>query len=155
MFHAQHVARLFVCLLVAVVLTGCGGGAEPHFVVTGTSVEDGKPYVIPEGQYEEGGSCVELEFLAVDDSGALAEGGAAGYTYVKQDGSFVIDGTDGSGVPAGKYRAVVRRLGESDDDYGDLWGGKSEFDKSPFEFDIQSDQQITIDIAKSPTSTDG
>lgn len=154
MFDTRHLAKSFVCVLFATVLIGCGGGAEPHYVVTGTVVDDGKPYVIPEDQYEEGGSCVELEFLAVDESGALAEGEAAYYTYVKQDGSFVIDGTDGSGVPAGKYRAVVRRKGETDNEHGDLWGGKFEFDKSPFEFDIQSDQQITIDIATSPTSVD-
>jgi hypothetical protein len=49
-------------MLFAAVLIGCGG-AEPHFVVTGTVVEDGKPYVIPEEQYEG----VELPVVAGDD----------------------------------------------------------------------------------------
>jgi hypothetical protein len=131
-----------------VVVAGCGGG-EPHYVVTGSVVEGGQPVVIEE--YEEGASCVELEFVPLDESGAVVSAETY-WAYAKEDGTFVIDGTDGSGIPAGKYRVSVRKMGDTVNGPDDLWQGAHSGDNSKFIYEITADtDDLQIDVASPPT----
>lgn len=133
----------WVALCIAIV--GCGGG-DPQYTVTGKVVEGGQPIVIE--MYEEGGSCLEVEFFPLDEGGALASDAVSHIAFCAEDGSFQMYGAEGEGIPPGKYRVAVRRLGETEDESGDMWGGKFDGDKSPFVVDVPSSEDIVIDIAK-------
>ncbi len=139
-----------ICLIswvvACVAVAGCGG--QKLVTVTGEVVEGGQPVVLD--VYEEGASCLEVDFCPLDEAGNLVSDPDAPSqsTYCKEDGSFVVEGYDGKGIPAGKYRVAVRRLGQTPNGPGDVWQGKFERDKSPFVVDVPSDDDIVIDIAK-------
>jgi len=135
--------------ILCIAIAGCGDGIT-RVTVTGKVVDGGEPYVIPEDEYEEGGCCVELEFCHLDESGEFE--GDRFSVIAKSDGSFLVDGYEGDGIPLGKYRVALRRpTGEmTEDGIDDLFNGKFEPDNSPFEFDITETQKepIVIDISK-------
>lgn len=144
MLYLERRVYLLFGALVSLIVAGCGG--EPLYKVTGKVVDGGQPVAMP-ADAEEGGPGLELEFCPLDDSGNLA--GDSFQTYAEQDGSFVMDGNFGDGIPAGKYRVVVRHMGENEEgDSVDLLDGKFEMENSPLEYDITGDQEITIDISK-------
>ena len=135
----QWIRSLVLCIAVA----GCGGG--PTLVtVTGKVVDGGQPVIIQD--YEQGGSCLEVEFFPlgeVDDSATNVY-----LAFCEQDGSFTLNGFDGNGIPVGNYRVAVRRLGQTPSGRGDVWRGKFDGENSPFVFDITDSEEIVIDIAK-------
>lgn len=146
-----YLAWAMLCFVVA----GCGSGVK-KVEVTGKVVDGGQPYVVPEEEYEEGGCCVQLEFCTLDESGDFADEAERFSVNAKSDGSFLVDGNDGDGIPVGKYRVALRRrtgeMTESGSD--DLFNGKFEPENSPFEFDITDDQEIVIDISKTAPASE-
>jgi len=139
--------------ILCIAIAGCGDGIK-RVQVTGKVVDGGQPYVVPEEEYEEGGCCVEVEFCPLDESGNFE--GHRFSVYAQSDGTFLIDGIDGDGIPAGKYRVGLRRrtgeMNESGSD--DLFNGKFEPDNSPFEYDITEAQEIVIDISKTAPASE-
>jgi hypothetical protein len=130
--------------LLCTTVAGCGGGGPTLVTVTGKVVDGGQPVAIQD--YEQGGSCLEVEFFPlgeIDDSATYVYS-----AYCEQDGSFVLDGMDGNGIPVGNYRVAVRRLGETRSGRGDVWQGRFDGEKSPFVFDITDGEEIVIDVSK-------
>jgi hypothetical protein len=62
----------------------------------------------------------------------------------------VVDGDDGSGIPAGKYKVAVYRRGETNDENNDVWGGKFGPENTPFVIEANGTDEAVIDISKSP-----
>jgi hypothetical protein len=133
-------------ILLAVSFCGCGSGGK-LVQVTGKVVDGGTPVTISEEDYEEGGSCLEIILIPLDDEGNIATADAQG-AYCKPDGTFVIE--EGLGIPPMKYRVAVFHRGETNDDSGDLWKNKFDEENSPFVYDITEDMELVIDISKTP-----
>ncbi len=144
-----HCAWTLACLALA----GCGGGGERLTTVKGKVLSGGRPVVIPD--YEEGGSCLQVEFFSLDESGKPAQNKPTYGSLVKEDGSFTVTDAEGKGVPAGKYRVAVRRLGETPEGRGDVWGGTFDADKSPFHVEIPSPGEVVIDLAQASAGKSG
>jgi hypothetical protein len=144
--HSKAIGLLLACAAIATI--GCGG--EPRYVIKGTVVEGGKPVEFE--YYEEGGSCVELEFEQVGDYGGSTEIESFS-TFAKEDGSFVIDGSDGSGIPAGEYRVSLKKIGDTVNGPDDLWQGAHVGANSQFVYEITADMDnLKIDVASPPSS---
>lgn len=140
-----------VCLgVVCLALAGCTQG-EKLTKVRGKVVENGQPIVIQ--QYEEGGSCLQVMFVPLDEAGKIANGPVYS-DYATADGVFEITGDMGDGIPLRKYRMVVRRVGQTPGGgIGDLWNGKFDAQKSTFSVDVTgSEGEVVIDIAKAPSA---
>jgi hypothetical protein len=148
-----YLERAGYCLLVVIVgiaVAGCDGGGVTLVKVTGKVVDGGQPVEL-EGGYEEGGNCVEVEFVPLDQSGSPKSGAPAYFKYAAEDGSFVMSGDEGKGIPKGKYRVCVYRRGaETDHPSGDAWEGKFNRENSPFEFDVSRGKELVIDISNPP-----
>lgn len=139
-FHSALWA--LTCLAVA----GCGT-TEQLATVSGKVVEGGQPVAIED--YEEGGSCLEVEFFPVDEAGQVIPTKPSYGNFVQENGSFVVEGLEGLGIPEGKYRVAVRRIGTTS--YGpgqDVWEGKFEADRSPFSVDVPATGEVVIDLAQ-------
>jgi hypothetical protein len=102
--------RFAVALLAATLVAspGCGGSGKTVWV-TGKLLKGGAAYVPPEGQN------VNVTFIGLetqDASGKMVQGGEPYQADVDQaKGTFSVPGTDGRGIPPGKYRvAVVQKL---------------------------------------------
>jgi hypothetical protein len=134
---------ILVCTMI-----GCGGGGVKLVTVEGKVVDGGAAVSIE--NYEEGGSCLELEWIPLDDAGQPKGDAESYYIFVAEDSTFVVDGNDGSGIPEGKYKVAVFRRGETNDENGDVWAGKFGPDKSPFTIDVGVDEEVVIDISKTP-----
>ncbi len=153
MISLERALHGFLVVMTCFALAGCGGG-EKLVTVTGKVVEDGQPLAIEEREYRTGGG-VEVTFYPLDSAGNVAKQAKSYGTTAKQDGTFVMDGDQGEGIPAGKYRVALR--GQSSSGYsptapsqGDRWGGKFDAGNSPFTFDIQENQEIVLDVSQAP-----
>jgi hypothetical protein len=117
--------------------TGCGDG---KFFAKGRLLKSGKPCSLPDGEY------YHVTFVPV-----LPDGKPAGdyyYCTVNQaDGTFRSVGKDLRGVPPGKYRVAVEHFKNKKD----LLGGRYDFDRTPYVFDVDgSTSEIVIDIDQPP-----
>ncbi|MCS7238466.1 MAG: hypothetical protein NZ899_09360 [Thermoguttaceae bacterium] len=133
-------------------VVGCGGiGGERLVTIRGRVLEKGQP--VRAGGPEEGGRRIELTFYPVDEAGNPAQGKQSWSCTVQADGSFVMDGA-GKGIPAGRYKVVVRgqaASGQYDPRApkaagGDIFEGRFSLQKTPFVYNFTSNQEITIDI---------
>jgi hypothetical protein len=145
----ERIACCCLAALACAALAGCGSG-ESLVVVSGEVVEGGTPVAIPD--FEEGENCFEVEFFPLDEAGNLVS--AASYAaVVEEDGSFEVKGPMGEGIPPGKYRVAVWRVGgeedEEDEEEAAATGPWAKFNKenSPFEFEVPGDE-IVIDISQ-------
>jgi hypothetical protein len=139
--------RCAICSFVALLLpllTGCGGGPKEKLVVVkGAVVEDGQAFTIAEDDYEEGGACLEVGFIP-----EKAEAKSF-FTYAAPDGTFTMDGDMGDGIPLGKYKVSILRLGETDHESGCLWQGKFDQEKTPFTAEVtEAGGDVVIDLKK-------
>jgi hypothetical protein len=142
-------------VLVCVAVVGCGGSVK-RVTVTGKIVDGGKPLALTGRDYQEGAASVEVRFYPDDEAlvALLEKLPVSLSASAKQDGTFVIDGGDGKGIPVGKYKVAVTNRNMNADrrnpaaGQGDVWGGKFSADKTPFKFDIQDAQEIVLDIAQ-------
>ena len=136
--------------MLTLALAGCDMG-EKLVTVTGRIVEGGQPLAVAESEYRTGGG-VEVRFVPLDDAGQFARGGTSFATSTQPDGTFVMDGDVGDGIPAGRYRVVLSRRGAGSyspdaQSQGDMYAGKFDLENSPFTFDLQSDQEIVLDLS--------
>jgi hypothetical protein len=124
-------------------------------VASGKVLEGGSAVAIPD--YEEGENCLQVEFFPLDESGNLAAQAQSFSADVAEDGSFEVEGDMGEGIPPGKYRVAVRRVGEEsegEDEEEDEGGSGSadpwaKFNKenSPFVVEVPG-EDIVIDLSK-------
>lgn len=157
MVNTKKAVSALLFVLVSVLLVGCGGGVK-RVVVTGKVVDGGKPLALTGPEYQEGAAAVEVAFYPDDPAltEILAKTPVSLSARVKPDGTFALGGGDGKGIPVGKYKVTLtnrnpgayrpERTGGGGQ--GDAWGGKFSLDKTPFAYDIQSEQEIVLDVAK-------
>ena len=136
---------------------GCGGSVE-RVTVTGKIVDGGAPLKLAGTEQPGAPSPVEIRFCPVDEALTKVISGMpiSLSASPKQDGSFVIDGGDGKGIPVGRYKVTMsnrnmmmdRRSAPKSGAQGDVWEGRFSIENTPFSFDIQAPQEIVLDIAK-------
>src|SRR5262249_20866658 len=128
MRRMNGLAYLFGLLLLPT-LAGCARVSH----VSGRVVEDGKPYT-PTDEY------VGLSFTRAEPALSVS-------VSIQKDGSFVVYGPEGEGLPPGKYKVGY---------YSDIEGGKKKRikdltpDKSSLELDLAAGDRvnITVDLVK-------
>jgi hypothetical protein len=99
----RHLVRVFYLSLVLCLLSGCPTGPK-KYRVTGKLTQGGKPLSVSEPQA--GFREVTILFVPdTDDETLRANPQPAIYNF--EDGTFVVEGVDGKGIPAGKYRVCV------------------------------------------------
>jgi hypothetical protein len=131
--------RLLVAACVAVLLAGCGGGRG--IKVEGKVLRDGKPYTPQQG--------LKLN-LSLNGTGS----GNQATTYpatVADDGSFVVDGPKGAGVPPGKYTINANLTPEGTDPDSLSKAQKASAALAAIngkECEVAAGRPITIDIGK-------
>jgi len=135
----------FLAVVCGSVAVGCGPGGGGGVVAKGKLLDGGTPAAIPD--YKESSNCYELEFFPLDASGNLAVARSYRAT-VAQDGSFsVTDQTGKGGIPPGKYRVAVARIGQAGGgEAEDLWQGKFGRQVSPFTCEVKAGEEITIEL---------
>ncbi len=147
--------RTLSCLLVVMIcfaVVGCPGGGGRLVTVTGKILKDGTPLALEGRDFQEGAAYVEVTFYELDDAGAVATDGRAYSATAKPDGTFVVAGDEGNGIPVGKYRVALRYSGSSSgyspdrQPSGGPWEGNFDASNSPFTFDIQGDQEVVLDV---------
>ncbi len=133
-----------IAVLCGTLAVGCGRD-DGGVVAKGMLLDGGAPAVVPD--FKDGESCYELEFFPLDASGNLAVAQSYSVT-VAQDGSFTVtDRTLKGGIPPGKYRVAVARIGMTrGGDVEDLWQGKFGRQVSPFTCEVQAGKEITIEL---------
>jgi hypothetical protein len=98
--------RLILAMIIAplVVSPGCGESTN-HVWVTGKLLKGGASYAPPKDQQV----YVTLVGLEIQDkSGNTIKSGEPFWAEVDQEsGTFFVPGTDGQGIPPGKYRVAV------------------------------------------------
>ena len=129
---------LFLPLLIGLISLGCGDSS--HIKAKGRLVKGGQPYLAPEG------TGFRVFFVPLDvPEGKHYESFAAEYNA--EDGSFLVQGKDGKGLPRGKYRVDLQLMKSKED----LLGGKLLGKKSPYVMEVTSgadDLVIDLDTAK-------
>jgi hypothetical protein len=135
----SSMGRKFLVGVVALMASGCGSSDAVR--VSGTLVRDGKPVVVEEGQW------VQMLFYEVDPKVA----GESFPANVGPDGSFDLPGKEGSGIPVGKYKVVIRWVTHKDRTTDAL---KDAFtlEKSPIVVEIQGSRNLTIDLSAAKAS---
>ena len=149
---------LLVCTLgfaAVLLLSGCPA-AEKRVKVRGKLLRNGQPAQVdltgkqlPPG---ETGRMKVMFYPVKADNEALLDGDgnltAIGgeQAGVESDGTFVLGGAKGTGIPPGKYRIVITHIDPSTDK--DLLKGAFNEGNSRITRDVSSDQEIPIDLAK-------
>lgn len=153
----QRVVRIAVVLAVGVALAGCGGGGPRRVIVKGRVLEGGKALELKGDEFKAGAVGVEVTFYPLDAAGKVDQSKQSYGTRVREDGSFVLDGELGKGIPVGKYKAALAFrdvMYRSPKGQGDRWEGKFALDKSPFTFDVQdASKEIVIEIGSAGGGT--
>lgn len=146
----QRVVGIAVVVALGVALAGCGGGGPRRVIVKGRVMEGGKPLELKGDEFKAGAVGVEVTFYPVDAAGKVDAGKQSYGTRVREDGTFVLDGELGKGIPVGKYKAALAfrdTMYRSPKGQGDRWEGKFALDKTPFTFDVQdASKEIVIDV---------
>ena len=102
-FCVTRVNLVLLAALACPALIGCGDNGLVR--VTGQVVDNSEAYRLAEGE------TIQIDFSTADNAyPPLALG-----TFVKKDGSFVVDMNDGSGrgLPPGKYKVRLNSEGTS------------------------------------------
>jgi hypothetical protein len=108
-YSLQKFTRKSILLIAfGVVLTGCGESSNTVWV-KGTLLKGGARYVPPQGHV------VELTFVAseIENPGGQVTKSSEPFDadYNDDEGTFVVPGREGRGIPPGKYRvAVTQRM---------------------------------------------
>jgi hypothetical protein len=120
--------------------TGCGRG-DGLLRTRGRVVKGGENFVPEEDE------AIGLTFVPITPDGKPPK--QFYIVMVDQDtGTFRPYGTQGGGVPPGKYRVAVRLMKDKKDVYNDKFNEKD----SPYIFDVEPDSdEIVIDLDDPPT----
>lgn len=130
------------CLFV--VLLGCGSSGPPRHLVKGKISDAGKVVSAKENESKSGGKL--RVWLVSQEAGKSTDIFEA--FFPSDDGSFTI-GSDGKGIPAGKYKVCVE-LRDPFPMGKDKFEGKFSEGKSKIIRDVPPpDGQLTIDVSKS------
>jgi hypothetical protein len=130
--HPRQIA-LFL-LVLGLFASGCGDSSR--IKAKGRIVKGGQPYLAPEGE----GFRVFFVPLEVPD-GKHYDSYAAEYN--SEDGSFLVQGKDGKGLPPGKYRVDLQLMKSKED----LLNGKLMGKKSPYTIEVtNSGYDLIIDL---------
>src|SRR5262249_49662655 len=129
-----------VCLMSLVICSltlGCGNNG--FIKARGHLVKDGVPYLIPEGQG------LRIFFAPVNTDGTRYDSYSA--SYDPEDGSFVVTGKDGRGLPPGAYHIDIQlRQGRED-----LLGGRLGSSISGLTLEVTPDSKdLVIDLDQTP-----
>jgi hypothetical protein len=125
------VSSLFLGLL----LSGCGSG-KMH--VKGRILKNGEPYLPAQGEV------IRVMFVPISDG---TERGTDFYAALVNpaDGTFRVAGSDGQGIPRGKYRIAIEHLRKKTD----LLKGEFDPEHSPLVREIRrAADEVVIDVAK-------
>jgi hypothetical protein len=126
--------RLLPCLLTVVLALGCGDSSRVK--AKGKIVKGGEPFTIAEG---EGG----LRLFLVPVTEGKDEGHHAfPVEFHADNGTFEVVGTDGKGVPPGKYRVHLEHMKNKED----LFGGKLMGTKSPLICEVASGKELVVNL---------
>lgn len=137
--------------------TGCGsdgGAAAGKTIVKGKLVKGGNPYALDQSKVKlpkggtglppgvSGESVLQVVFIST-------EGKEQFQAKTNPDaGTFEVEGTDGKGIPPGRYKiAITARVGFSPGD-PDLFDGKFSPEKTQILRDIKPGDEVVIDIDK-------
>lgn len=126
---------LSVAALVGLLATGCGSNmVKPG----GRLLKKGEPYVPGEGEI------VHLNFFPDEEK---PENPGFPATVNRADGTFQVLGTEGKGMPPGKYRAAIQIVKNRKDILRGAYGRTN----SPFAVEVSSARSaIQIDLDTSP-----
>ena len=127
-------ARLLVLFVIGLIPIGCGDSS--HIKAKGHIVKGGQPYLVPEG------TGFRVFFVPLDaPEGKHFDSFAAEYN--PENGSFLVQGKDGRGLPRGKYRVDLQLMKSKED----LLGGKLLGKKSPYVLEVTgSSEDLVIDL---------
>ena len=104
----------------------------------------GQPAILED--YDEEESYYQLDFFLLDEAGDLVQTGTeTPRADADEAGNFVVPGREGKGIPPGKYRVAVAKMGEAGEDINDLWRGKFSREKTTITVDVTGDA-LTIDV---------
>jgi hypothetical protein len=125
-------ALLGLSLLLA---AGCGGG-NGHIAARGTVTKGGQPFTLGEGE--------GVRIIFAPESGSAGEGKYDSFPaeYNGADGTFVVRGKDGTGLPPGKYSVSLQWLKQKEDLFNGQYTGK----KSPLKCEVASGKDVVIDL---------
>jgi hypothetical protein len=151
-------SSLLLTLLIAPLLAspGCGGQGNTIWV-TGKLLKGGAQYVPPTDQL------VYVTFVALevqDESGKTIQSGDAYQADLDQaKGTFSVPGSQGSGIPPGKYRVAVTQKRKREAFDAIKQGTKKRVDRetdmladrfgigtSPIIREVKTSQEVTIDL---------
>jgi hypothetical protein len=118
-------------------LTGCSG--QRLLKVRGTITNNKK--VVPIGN---GG--MSVLFVPVVEKGQPTTNLPA--TYNKADGTFEVNGTQGKGIPVGKYRVAINLMPTAPSEAMDALNKRFSVASSPVVLEINSDEPLTIELDK-------
>jgi hypothetical protein len=124
-------------LALALLAAGCRGGAK-KYKVTGKVHRGGQVM-----KYDKLLGSVQVEFVPLDGKAENASTALADPVT----GEFNVPGSDGKGLPAGKYRISVRYLPEGRAK-GDLLEGQFGRDNSPIQREVTGPSNFDIDLDK-------
>ncbi|MCR4415429.1 MAG: hypothetical protein NUV77_23720 [Thermoguttaceae bacterium] len=145
----HRVARALVATVVCLGILGCGT-QEKRVIVTGKVSEGGKPLDLSGKEYKVHAKAVEVTFYPVDSAGKVLQNKPTYGATVQADGSFKIEGENGTGLPVGKYKVgVVHRdpMYRTPKGQGDRFDQRFSLEKTPFVFDIQESKSIELDVS--------
>jgi hypothetical protein len=127
-------------LFLALVLLVGGCGKSEKLRTQGRLLKGGDPYIPNEGEF------IQITLVPMPEDGKPPD--RHYYAGVDQDtGTFVPDGPDKLGMPAGRYRVVVELMKNKKD----LLKGKYDQEFSPYIFEVDEDtEEIVIDLDKPP-----
>ncbi len=123
-------------ILVVIGLLSLGCGDSSHINAKGRIIKSGQPYLAPEG------TGFRVFFVPLDaPEGKHFDSFAAEYN--PENGSFLVQGKDGKGLPRGKYRVDLQLMKSKED----LLGGKLLGKKSPYVVEVAgSSDELVIDL---------
>jgi hypothetical protein len=127
-------------LVLGLIVLAGGCGRSEKLRTQGRLLKGGDPYIPDEGEY------IQITFVPMPEDGKPPD--RHYYAGVNQEtGTFVPDGADKLGMPAGRYRVAVELMKNKKD----LLGGKFDQEFSPYIFDVDEDtDEIVIDLDKPP-----
>jgi hypothetical protein len=121
-----------------VVLTAFGCGGSGRYQTRGHIIKGGAPFTVAEPDF------VRVLMVPIPDESTKVLD-----TYVAEfngkDGTFIVKGKDGTGMPLGKYRVAL----EYNKDRRDVFKGAYDPQRSPFIVTVQNpSDEITINLDK-------
>jgi hypothetical protein len=138
----RSLAGVLVALVLGLTLAGCSPPPEKVYPVSGRLLDNGKALAIPTDKLPPGELPIRVEFDNTLEGGKHADAYPATVNF--QDGTFTVDGHNGKGIPAGKYR-ITMTMGP----FGqDKFNGAFAIDRSPLAVEVPTTGEVVIDVTK-------